>query len=269
MPVMAAPVSGVDSFGGQDVIPERDLCRAVVLGSRDAGTLPWRGHSYTYSLDNCYGLNAISEGNFVGVKIVKPIVQADLIAFFRKAATCGATAVGVDVDASTSFMMSTHGKPVFRKSSDDVRELVAATSLPVIVKGVMCPDGALSAVEAGAAAVVVSNHGGRVLDYTPGSADVLPGIAEALRGSPVVIVADGGVRTGYDVLKMLALGAHAVLVGRDIVRAAVGGGSEGVRLQMGYLRTTLAKAMKMTGCKSLADVDANVLGETQAALFPP
>ena len=74
-----------------------------------------------------------------------------------------------------------------------------------------------------------------------------------------VIVVDGGIRTGYDVLKMLALGADAVLIGRDIVRAAVGGGSEGVRLQMDYLRETLKKAMKMTGCPSLDKINSDIL----------
>ncbi|MFX0210965.1 MAG: alpha-hydroxy-acid oxidizing protein, partial [Candidatus Hodarchaeota archaeon] len=70
---------------------------------------------------------------------------------------------------------------------------------------------------------------------------------------------DGGIRTGYDVLKMLALGADAVLIGRDIVRAAIGGGSEGVRLQMDYLRETLKKAMKMTGFSSLAEITSEAI----------
>ncbi|MFX1505107.1 MAG: alpha-hydroxy-acid oxidizing protein, partial [Promethearchaeota archaeon] len=118
---------------------------------------------------------------------------------------------------------------------------------------------AVEAVDAGASAIVVSNHGGRVLDHTPGTADVLPEITEALKGRKAIIVVDGGIRTGYDVLKMLALGANAVLIGRDIVRAAVGGGSEGVRLQMDYLRETLKKAMKMTGCPSLNQITPSIL----------
>ncbi|UCG90457.1 MAG: alpha-hydroxy-acid oxidizing protein, partial [Candidatus Heimdallarchaeota archaeon] len=98
-----------------------------------------------------------------------------------------------------------------------------------------------------------------VLDHTPGTADVLPEIVEVLKDRKVMILADGGIRTGYDVLKMLALGADAVLIGRDIVRAAVGGGSEGVRLQMDYLGETLRKAMKMTGCSSLEKINSNIL----------
>jgi isopentenyl diphosphate isomerase/L-lactate dehydrogenase-like FMN-dependent dehydrogenase len=219
-------------------------------------------------LEHAYGLDAIAAGNHGGVAIVKPLAQPDIIAFFRRAEQCGATAVGVDVDGFNSFMMNAHGKPVFRKTQEELRELVHATRLPVVAKGVMCPEDAVAAAEAGVAVVVVSNHGGRVLDHTPGTADVLPEVAAALRGGRVALVADGGVRTGYDVLKMLALGAGAVLVGRDIVRAAVGGGSEGVRLQMTYLQKTLAKAMKMTGCSTLADIGPQVLAPYRAEVFP-
>jgi isopentenyl diphosphate isomerase/L-lactate dehydrogenase-like FMN-dependent dehydrogenase len=73
------------------------------------------------------------------------------------------------------------------------------------------------------------------------------------------IIIDGGFRTGYDVLKALALGAESVLIGRDIVRAAVGAGIDGVRIQMEYLQTTLAKAMIMTNCKNLIDVNSTIL----------
>lgn len=261
MPVMAAPVTGVNSFGGEEVIAERDFCRATVQGCNAAGTLAWRGDTFVYSRDNTPGIDAIAEGGKGGVKIVKPRDQESIIRFHEKAADAGAVAVGVDVDGCRSHAMTRHGQPVFRKSADDLRELVAATSLPFIVKGVMCPEDALAAVDAGASAVVVSNHGGRVLDHTPGAADVLPGIADALRGRDVTVLADGGVRTGYDVLKMLALGAQAVLVGRDIVRAAVGGGGEGVRLQMECLRAGLTQAMIMTGCNSPADAGPGILAE--------
>jgi isopentenyl diphosphate isomerase/L-lactate dehydrogenase-like FMN-dependent dehydrogenase len=165
--------------------------------------------------------------------------------------------VGTDIDGCGSSIMRKHKKPVFRKSIEDLRELASATALPFIVKGVMAVEDAEGAVEAGAAAIVVSNHGGRVLDHTPGTAEVLPKIAEAVKGK-IKILADGGIRTGYDVLKMLALGAEATLVGRDIVRAAVGGGMEGVRLQMDYFQETLMKAMMMTNRFSLEDISPEI-----------
>jgi len=122
----------------------------------------------------------------------------------------------------------------------------------------MCAEDALKAVEVGAVAIVVSNHGGRVLDHTPGTADVLKEIASQVKDKIKVIV-DGGVRTGYDILKMLALGAESVLIGRDIIRAAVGDGVNGVKIHMEYMQKTLQKAMKMTNCKTLKDVSADII----------
>jgi isopentenyl diphosphate isomerase/L-lactate dehydrogenase-like FMN-dependent dehydrogenase len=154
--------------------------------------------------------------------------------------------------------MATHNKPVFKKNIDDLKALVSLTKLPVIVKGVMTVEDAITAKDAGASAIVVSNHGGRVLDHTPGTIEVLPEIIAELEGK-IRIIIDGGFRTGYDVLKALALGAESVLIGRDIVRAAVGAGNEGVRIQMEYLQKILAKAMKMTNCKNLKDIDSEIL----------
>jgi 4-hydroxymandelate oxidase len=258
MPIMGASVAGVNSFGGENVISEKEFCRSVVLGCIDAGTLGWRGDTYTYSLENSYGIDAIGEAGGFGVKIVKPREQEAIIEFFRKAEKVNCVAVGVDVDGSGSYAMTTHNKPVFRKNISDLKELVKSTELPVIVKGIMTVEDAIAAKDAGAAAIVVSNHGGRVLDHTPGTIEILPDIVTQLEGK-IRIIIDGGFRTGYDILKALALGAESVLIGRDIVRAAVGAGIEGVRIQMEYLQKTLGKAMKMTNCSNLRDIGPEIL----------
>ena len=261
LPVMAASVAGVNSFGGESLISEKEFCRSVVLGSKAAGTVGWRGDSYNYSLENAFGIDAIAEANGWGVKIVKPRDQESIMKFFKKAEQIGCIAVGTDVDGCESFAMSAHNIPVFRKNLDDLKELITSTKLPVIIKGIMFVEDAELAYQAGAAAIVVSNHGGRVLDHTPGSLDALPGIASKMKGK-IKILLDGGIRTGYDVIKALALGAEAVLIGRDIVRAAVGAGIEGVRIHMEYLQKTLAKAMKMTNCKDLSEVKSGILVKT-------
>ena len=258
MPIMGASVSGVNSFGGENVISEKEFCRSVVLGCKDAGTLGWRGDTYTYSLENSYGIDAIAEAGGFGVKIAKPREQEVIIEFFKKAEKSGCVAVGVDIDGCGSYAMSTHNKPVFKKSFDDLKELVTSTKLPVVIKGVMNVEDANLAKEVGAAAIVVSNHGGRVLDHTPGTAEVLTQIVGKFKGK-IRIIVDGGVRTGYDVLKMLAIGAESVLIGRDIVRAAVGAGIDGVRIQMEYLQKTLAKAMIMTNCNNLKGIGSDIL----------
>ncbi|MFX0113959.1 MAG: alpha-hydroxy-acid oxidizing protein [Candidatus Hodarchaeota archaeon] len=258
MPIMGASVTGVNSFGGEEVISEADFCQATVLGCKEAGTLGWRGDTYTYSEEVTPGMDAIQEAAGWGVKIFKPRAQDVLLRLLKRAEGIGMVAVGTDIDGRGSSIMRRFKQPVFAKSVDDLKELASTTSLPFIVKGVMAVEDAEAAVDAGASAIVVSNHGGRVLDHTPGTAEVLPEIARAVKGKIRVIV-DGGVRTGYDVLKMLALGAEAVLVGRDIIRAAVGGGAEGVRLQMEYLREMLKKAMLMTNCSSLNEITPEIL----------
>jgi isopentenyl diphosphate isomerase/L-lactate dehydrogenase-like FMN-dependent dehydrogenase len=258
MPIMGASVAGVNSFGGEEVITEQEFCSAVVQGCKAAGSIGWRGDTYTYSLKNSYGINAIAEADGHGVKIVKPRDQETIIKLFKKAEKIGCIAVGVDIDGCGSYAMATHDKPVFKKSIDDIKELVSSTKLPIIIKGVMCVEDASKAVEAGASAIVVSNHGGRILDYTPGTAEVLPQIVAELKGK-IKIIVDGGIRNGYDVLKMLALGADSVLIGRDIIRASVGARVKGVQLHMEYMQKTLQKAMKMTNCKTLRDVSSDIL----------
>ncbi|MHA2087101.1 MAG: alpha-hydroxy-acid oxidizing protein, partial [Promethearchaeota archaeon] len=258
MPIMAASVAGVNSFGGEKVISENEFCRGVVLGCRDAGTIGWRGDTYTYSLEESYGINAIAEVGGWGVKIVKPRDQGTIMKFFNLAEEVRCVAVGVDIDGCGSYAMATHNKPVFKKSVEDIKELVSSTNLPVIAKGIMSVEDAIKAKEAGVEGIVVSNHGGRVMDHTPGTADALPLIAAELKGK-VRIIVDGGIRTGFDVLKMLALGAESVLIGRDIIRAAVGGGHKGVQLHMEYMQKTLVKAMRMTRCRSIEEISPDIL----------
>ena len=130
----------------------------------------------------------------------------------------------------------------------------------------MTPDEAEIAVAAGAAGIVVSNHGGRILDHTPGAAEVLPAIARAVRGRAVVL-ADGGVRTGVDVLKYLALGADAVLIGRPLVVGAFGGGAEGVALLLRKLQAELTSAMPFTALLTVFFAVVAVIHEQH--LFAP
>jgi len=257
MPVMSASVSGVNSFGGDQVITEKDFCRAVVLGCKNAGTIGWRGHTYTYSIENAPGIDSIREAGGWGVKIVKPIEQSKIVEFIKRCEEVGAIAVGIDVDGCGSYMMAKHNKPVFRKTQEEIKELVNSSKIPFIVKGIMCVEDAIASKDAGVAAICVSNHGGRVLDYTPGTAEVLPDIVQVIN-KKIPIFVDGGVRTGYDVLKMLALGADGVLMGRDVIRAAIGGGIDGVQRLMEYVSGTLIKAMKMTNCSSIKDIRSDI-----------
>jgi 4-hydroxymandelate oxidase len=141
----------------------------------------------------------------------------------------------------------------------DVAWLRSLTRLPVVVKGLVRPDDALRAIDAGVSAVVVSNHGGRQLDGAPATATVLGPVCDAVRDRVEVYV-DGGVRRGGDVLKALALGARAVLVGRPILWGLAVGGEEGALAVLEMLRAELDHAMALAGCASLKDITRELLG---------
>ena len=140
----------------------------------------------------------------------------------------------------------------------DVEWLRSMTSLPVVVKGVLHPSDARLAVEHGAAGVIVSNHGGRQLDGTTPPIVVLERVVAAVAGGAEVLL-DGGVRRGTDVLKALALGARAVLVGRPVLWALTLGGSEGVREVLEHLRGELDLAMAFAGSRTLDDIGRDLV----------
>jgi len=132
-------------------------------------------------------------------------------------------------------------------------EWLAGHRLPVVLKGVLTAEDARLAVEHGAAAVVVSNHGGRQLDGVPASIDALPRVVEEIGGRTEVLL-DGGVRRGVDVLRARALGARAVLVGRPIVYALAARGEEGVRHILQLLREEVELGLRLLGCRSVEEV---------------
>jgi 4-hydroxymandelate oxidase len=137
---------------------------------------------------------------------------------------------------------------------------LAESGLPIVVKGVLDGEDARLAVEHGAAAVIVSNHGGRQLDVAPATLDVLPAVVEAVDGRAEVLL-DGGVRRGTDVLAALALGARAVLVGRPVYWGLAYGGADGVHEVLDVLRAEIVEAMTLLGRRSLAEVGPEMLME--------
>jgi 4-hydroxymandelate oxidase len=140
----------------------------------------------------------------------------------------------------------------------DVEWLRGITALPLLIKGVVRADDARRVVEAGARGVIVSNHGGRQLDTSPATIDALPYVAEAVDGRAEVYV-DGGVRRGVDVVKALARGARAVMVGRPVLWGLAVDGEDGVARVLEMLRNELDNAMGLCGCPSVADVTADLL----------
>jgi 4-hydroxymandelate oxidase len=140
----------------------------------------------------------------------------------------------------------------------DLEWLRSITDLPVAVKGVLRPDDAERAAAAGAAGVIVSNHGGRQLDTSPATSDALPAIADAV-GGDVDLLLDSGIRRGTDVVKALALGARAVLVGRPILWALASGGAPGVERAGGMLLAETREAMALCGARSIAELTPDLI----------
>lgn len=162
---------------------------------------------------------------------------------------------GISIPAGESLFQSPH---IARLPDwSDIGWAIEQSRLPVLVKGIMSPQDARRAIQAGASGLIVSNHGGRVLDTVPATIDVLPAIADAANGAPVLL--DGGIRRGTDVLKALALGARAVLLGRPITHGLAVNGPSGVAHILHILRTEFEMAMVQCGCRTLADIDQSVL----------
>jgi 4-hydroxymandelate oxidase len=141
---------------------------------------------------------------------------------------------------------------------DDIEWLAGLAGLPVVVKGVARADDARRCMDAGAAAVVVSNHGARQLDDAPPTAELLPGIVDAVDGAGEVYV-DGGLRRPADVAKALCLGARAVLLGRPVLWALATGGDKGVAQLLTWFQAELARVMALCGAPTVADLDRSLV----------
>jgi isopentenyl diphosphate isomerase/L-lactate dehydrogenase-like FMN-dependent dehydrogenase len=256
LPVLAAPMTGI-SYNCGGAMSESEFIDAIVTGSLEAGSVGMTGDGADPSMYQS-GIDAIKKNKGRGIPIIKPRAQEEIIRLIKIAEDAGAPAVGMDIDGAGLVTMALKGQPVGPKTPGELEEIIGSTKLPFILKGIMTPDEATAAYEAGAKAIVVSNHGGRILDFTPGVADVLPEIAEAV-SDKITVLADGGVRSGADVLKYIALGAHAVLIGRPLITAAFGGGKDGVAFMLNKIKGELSQSMILTGTKEITSVDQNIL----------
>ena len=144
----------------------------------------------------------------------------------------------------------------------DVEWLRSFAGVPVLLKGVMTPEDAVRAVEAGVDGIIVSNHGGRNLDMLPAAIEALPRVAEAV-GERIPVLMDSGIRRGTDILMALALGARAVLIGRPYAYGLAAGGAEGVERVIRIIREEFERAMALTGRRSIAEIDSSVLWQRQ------
>jgi len=255
IPVMGASLSGVKN-SMNDAIPEETFYRGLLKGAMASGSIGLVGNT-PYSADDL-GVDMVGENNGWGIPIFKPQSQDRLLELIKHAEKLGVIAAGVDLEGAGSTFWNTANKPVYRKSEKDLIELVDSTDLPLIFKGIMCAEDANKVLDSGAGACYVSNHGGRVLDGGQGVAEVLNDISNEISGK-IPIMADGAVRTGFDVLKILALGADIALIGRPLARLSLAGGEVAVKMYYKYVKDDLHNAMILTGCDNLGEVDMDIL----------
>ena len=202
---------------------------------------------------------AIAKVNGRGIPTIKPWNMDTIKAKMDLAHQAGAFAVAMDIDAAGLPFLKNMTPPAGGKSVDELRCISEIAGVPFIVKGIMNIKSALKAKAAGAKGIVVSNHGGRVLDQCPSTAEVLPEIAEAV-GDEMKILVDGGIRSGTDIFKALALGADGVLICRPFVTAAFGGEKEGVKVYIEKLAEELKDTMAMCGAFSLSEITRDMVG---------
>ena len=201
---------------------------------------------------------AIRAAGGMGVPTIKPWNLETIREKLALVKQAGAFAIAMDVDAAGLPFLKNMQPPAGSKTVDELRRIAEMAEVPFVVKGVMTRKAALKAAEAGAAAIIVSNHGGRVLDQCPATAEVLPEIAEAV-GDRMKILVDGGIRSGVDIFKALALGADGVLIARPFVTAVYGGGAEGVQCYVEKLGAELADTMAMCGASALDEISTDMI----------
>ena len=256
-PIFAGPVGAV-RLHYSDLYTDMTYNEVLVRGCAAEGIAAFTGDGSDPDVMRM-ATQAIAKAGGIGVPTIKPWNLEVIREKMDLAKASGCFAMAMDVDAAGLPFLKNMEPPAGSKSVEELRQIVEMAGVPFIVKGVMTVRGAMKAKEAGAAAIIVSNHGGRVLDQCPATAEVLPEIAAALKGSGVKVLVDGGIRSGVDVFKALALGADGVLIARPFVTAAYGGGEEGVRLYIQKLGAELADAMQMCGARTLTQITPDMV----------
>lgn len=258
LPVFGAPMTGtVNSMGGK--LTDLEFFKVFATGCQQAGILASLGDAKSEEI-MLNGLNYLEESGTKALVFIKPWLNQELLKRVTKINPVNSPVIGSDLDGCGLIMMNEPGMGVFPKSKGELKELMDQIDLPFIIKGVLTVEDAVACYEAGAKGIVVSNHGGRVLDYARATAEALPPIVAALKGKLTILV-DGGIRNGVDVFKMLALGADGVMIGRPFVTYGFGGGSEGIAMYVDRLKDELKSTMLLTGAATLADIKPSMVNQ--------
>ena len=235
-------------------IAENGLLK-VAEGVRNTGSMMWLGAPLPKNLKDIVKIGAP-----VG-QIIKPMKdRKKIFEALDFAERSGVTAVGIDVDsgARTKYAGILRGPISSPLSTEELSDIVSVTSQPFVLKGILSKRDALEAMKIGVKHIIVSNHGAHALDYLPHPLEVLPEILKVVDTDTTILV-DSGFRRGTDVLKGLAFGAKAVMLGRPILYALAAYGSEGVETLIKTVTSELQRTMTMTGVKNISQIDKTII----------
>ena len=253
LPILTGPIGTLLQYSKEDVtIPFND---GVMQACAETGIIDCFGDGLApQTLPGA--LASLEKHGAAAIPVINPISMDDIKKEIDLVNASNALAVCLVVDSAGLSIWS--GGGFGTKTVDQIKALRAYTEKPFLLKGIMTAKNARQAVSAGADGIIVSNHGGRVLPYSASTAEVLPEIVDAVGGQTKIIV-DGGIRSGADILKALAMGADGVLICRPFCTAWFGGGAEGVKLVVEKLRGELKEAMYMCGAHRLSEITADMV----------
>lgn len=251
-PIFAAPLGAIDMHYGPKY-KDQEYNTLLIKAAHDYGVLAFTGDGVNPDIMKS-AVNDMKNCGGIGIPTIKPWNKEFVFEKLDILNGSGIFAAAMDVDGAGLPFLKAMNPNAGSKSVDEMKEITAYAKMPFVIKGIMTVKGAQKAVESGAKAIVVSNHGGRVQGGVPSTAEVLPGIAEAVKGK-ITILVDGGIRSGVDVFRALALGADGVLIGRPILNMIYGGGAEGFKVYMDKIVGELKSTMTMCGAASLKDIN--------------
>jgi isopentenyl diphosphate isomerase/L-lactate dehydrogenase-like FMN-dependent dehydrogenase len=254
-PAFVAPVGSFDVIGDK-------ANSQVAEGAGRAGTMLFASHAARQSVQEW------AEATSAALVFMAYLNRGreDTLRCIRAAESLGFAAVGATMDTvqpvkiGDMIALSKDGQPRkgFPASPKNIEWLKQETSLPVVIKGIMGAEDARIAVNAGADALIVSNHGGRILDFNRAAIEVLPEVVAAV-GSKVPLLLDSGIRSGGDIVKALALGAKAVLVGRPIAWGVAAAGTQGVERVLRILTDEIKRVLILTGVGAVTQITESIL----------
>lgn len=255
-PIFAGPVGAVNLHYG-DKYNDMSYNDILVSSCAKNGILAFTGDGTNPEVMKA-ATEAIKKENGLGVPTIKPWNYETILEKMKYVKESNAVAIAMDIDAAGLPFLKNMTPPAGSKSVKELEQIIAACDKPFIVKGIMTVKGALKAKQAGASAIVVSNHGGRVLDQCLSTAEVLKDIVDNV-GHDMKIFVDGGIRSGVDVFKALAMGADGVLIARPFVTALYGGEDEGIQTYIDKIGSELRDTMAMCGAHSLDEITGDMI----------